>query len=137
MYLSGACLLMLPTIDHQPFTALEQWKTSRHRLLWVAVVNRNIGKRDAPKLFCSWSGLRLRKWGEKTWSCVKLKFYLCELPNTWSGMRLSTRDRNGFEGIEMSLEREKLKLSRSWNELRLKKWGEKTCSCVKLEFYSC
>jgi len=26
---------------------LEQWKASRHRLLWVAVVNRNVGKRDA------------------------------------------------------------------------------------------
>jgi len=25
-------------IDHQPLTALEQWKTSRHQLLWVAVV---------------------------------------------------------------------------------------------------
>jgi len=32
-------------IDHQPLTALEQWKASRHRLLWVAV-----GKRDAPAL---------------------------------------------------------------------------------------
>jgi len=35
-------------IDHQPLTALEQWKASRHRLLRVAVVNRNVGKRDAP-----------------------------------------------------------------------------------------
>jgi len=26
------------SIVHQPFTALEQWKASRHRLLWVAVV---------------------------------------------------------------------------------------------------
>jgi len=34
-------------IDHQPLTALEQWKASRHRLLWVAVVNRNVGKRNA------------------------------------------------------------------------------------------
>jgi len=34
--------------DHQPLTALEQWKASRHRLLWVAVINRNVGKRDAP-----------------------------------------------------------------------------------------
>jgi len=30
-------------IDHQPLTMLEQWKASRHRLLWVAVVNRNVG----------------------------------------------------------------------------------------------
>jgi len=28
-------------IDHQPLTTLEQWKASRHRLLWVAVVNRD------------------------------------------------------------------------------------------------
>jgi len=35
-------------IDHQPLTALEQWKASRHRLLWVVVVNHNVGKRDAP-----------------------------------------------------------------------------------------
>jgi len=27
---------------------LEQWKASRHRLLWVAVVNRNVGKWNAP-----------------------------------------------------------------------------------------
>jgi len=32
-------------INHQPLTALEQWKASRHP---VAVVNRNVGKRDAP-----------------------------------------------------------------------------------------
>jgi len=36
-------------IDHQPLIALEQWKVSRHRLLWVAVVNRNVGKRYALK----------------------------------------------------------------------------------------
>jgi len=35
-------------VDYQPLTALEQWKASRHRLLWVAVVNRYVGKRDAP-----------------------------------------------------------------------------------------
>jgi len=34
------------TIDHQPLTALEQWKASRHWLLWVAMVNRNVGKRN-------------------------------------------------------------------------------------------
>jgi len=27
---------------------MEQWKASKHRLLWVAVVNRNVSKRDAP-----------------------------------------------------------------------------------------
>jgi len=32
-------------IAYQPLTALEQWKASKHRLLWVAVVNRNVGKR--------------------------------------------------------------------------------------------
>jgi len=41
--LSGAYV----AIDHQPLTALKQWKASRHRLLWVAVVNHNVGKRDA------------------------------------------------------------------------------------------
>jgi len=35
-------------INHQSLTALEQWKASRHWLLWVAVVNRNVIKRDAP-----------------------------------------------------------------------------------------
>jgi len=34
-------------IDHQPFTELEQWKASRHRLLRVAAVSRTMGKRDA------------------------------------------------------------------------------------------
>jgi len=32
----------------EPLTALEQWKASRHRLQWVVVVNRNVGKWDAP-----------------------------------------------------------------------------------------
>jgi len=45
---SGARLSMLQlTTSHSPF---EQWKASRHRLLRVAVVNRNVGKRDAPVL---------------------------------------------------------------------------------------
>jgi len=35
-------------IDHQPLTALEQWKASRHRPLWVAMINRNVGKRVPP-----------------------------------------------------------------------------------------
>jgi len=37
-------------IDHQPLTTLEQWKASRHRLLWVAVVNRTVVKRGIPSL---------------------------------------------------------------------------------------
>jgi len=36
-------------IAHQPLIDLEQWKASRHRLLGVAVVNRNVDKRDASK----------------------------------------------------------------------------------------
>jgi len=36
-------------IDHQLLIAFEQWKASKHRLLWVAVVNRNVGKRDPPE----------------------------------------------------------------------------------------
>jgi len=36
-------------IDHQPLTALEQWKASK--LLWVAVVSRKVGKRDAPYMW--------------------------------------------------------------------------------------
>jgi len=39
----------------------------------------------------------------------------------------------GLKEIEMNLEQEKLKLSLSWSELRLRKWGEKTWSCVKLK----
>jgi len=39
----------LPTL--QPLTALEQWKASKHWLLWVAVVNHNVGKRNASSLF--------------------------------------------------------------------------------------
>jgi len=35
-------------IAHQPLIMLEQWKASRHRLLWVAVINRNVRKRDVP-----------------------------------------------------------------------------------------
>jgi len=35
-------------IEHQPLTALEQWKASRHPLLWMAVINCNVGKQDAP-----------------------------------------------------------------------------------------
>jgi len=27
-----------------PLTALEKWKAFRHRLLWVAVINYNLGK---------------------------------------------------------------------------------------------
>jgi len=38
-------------IDHQPLTTLEQWKASKHRLLWVAVINLNVGKRDAPWIY--------------------------------------------------------------------------------------
>jgi len=37
-------------ITHQPFTALEQWKASRHRPLWVAVINCNVDKRDVPQM---------------------------------------------------------------------------------------
>jgi len=32
------------SIGHKPLIALEQWKASRHRLLWVAVVNRDYGQ---------------------------------------------------------------------------------------------
>jgi len=40
-------------IAHQPLTALEQWKASKHRLVWVAVVNRNVGKWNVYSLFLS------------------------------------------------------------------------------------
>jgi len=30
------------SIDHKLLTACEQWENSRHRLLWLAVVNCNI-----------------------------------------------------------------------------------------------
>jgi len=46
--LAGMAPVCLRCNDHQPLTVLEQWKASRHWLLWVAVVNRNLDKRDAP-----------------------------------------------------------------------------------------
>jgi len=33
---------------HEPLIALEQWKTSRHRSLWLVVSNWAVSKRDAP-----------------------------------------------------------------------------------------
>jgi len=35
-------------IDYQPLTRLNSGKPLGTGLLWVAVVNRNVGKRDAP-----------------------------------------------------------------------------------------
>jgi len=37
------------SIGHEPLTALEQWKASRHRLLWLVVSNRDVVNRDTPK----------------------------------------------------------------------------------------
>jgi len=35
-----------PPFGHEPFTALEQWKASRHRSLWFVVSNRDMANRD-------------------------------------------------------------------------------------------
>jgi len=35
------------SIGHEPFTALEQWKVSRHRSLWLVVSNRDVANRDS------------------------------------------------------------------------------------------
>jgi len=37
------------SIAHQPLTALEQWKASRHRSLWVAVRICTVFKWTAPE----------------------------------------------------------------------------------------
>jgi len=46
----GWCPFGHVAIDHQPLTALEQWKASRHRPLWLVsnryVVNRNASIRN-------------------------------------------------------------------------------------------
>jgi len=52
-------------IDHQLLTVLEQWKASRHRLLWVAVVNRNVGKWDAP---WKYRHQQYRRYWQKHWT---------------------------------------------------------------------
>jgi len=36
------------SIGHEPFTALEQWKASRHRSLWLVVSNRDVVNQDTP-----------------------------------------------------------------------------------------
>jgi len=36
------------SIGHEPFTALKQWKASRHRSLWLVVSNRDVVNRDTP-----------------------------------------------------------------------------------------
>jgi len=36
------------SIGHEPLTALEQWKVSRHWLLWLMVSNWAVSKQDAP-----------------------------------------------------------------------------------------
>jgi len=38
-----------PPFD-EPFTALEQWKASRHRSLWLVVSNRDVVNRDTPSI---------------------------------------------------------------------------------------
>jgi len=35
------------SIGHEPLIALEQWKASRHRSLWLVVSNWAVSKRDA------------------------------------------------------------------------------------------
>jgi len=46
-YIRGEGLADHVAID-QPLTTLEQWKASKHRLLWVVVINRDVIKRDTP-----------------------------------------------------------------------------------------
>jgi len=53
-YGSGARLPI--AIDHQPLTALEQWKASRHRLLWMVVI---IHKTNALSLYGFMSDWRI------------------------------------------------------------------------------
>jgi len=36
------------SIEHEPLTALEQWKASRHRSLWLVVSNWSVSKRAPP-----------------------------------------------------------------------------------------
>jgi len=48
--LNGWPLFEHESIRHEPLTALEQWKASRHRLLWVAVVNRDRGQTGRSRL---------------------------------------------------------------------------------------
>jgi len=36
------------SIEHEPLTALEQWKASRHRSLWLMVSNWSVSKRTPP-----------------------------------------------------------------------------------------
>jgi len=36
------------SIEHEPLTALEQWKVSRHRSLWLVVSNWSVSKRAPP-----------------------------------------------------------------------------------------
>jgi len=38
------------SIGHEPLIALEQWKASRHRSLWLVVSNRDVVNRDTPPL---------------------------------------------------------------------------------------
>jgi len=42
-------------IDHQPLTAFEQWKTSRHRLLWVVGGQSQRGPTVECKRAARWS----------------------------------------------------------------------------------
>jgi len=37
-----------PPFGHEPLTALEQWKASRHRSLWLVVSNWFVSKRAPP-----------------------------------------------------------------------------------------
>jgi len=43
------------SIGHEPLTALEQWKASRHRSLWLMMSNWSVSKRAPPSLLCLWS----------------------------------------------------------------------------------